>query len=511
MITELTDLEPLLGQYDAETVLVGPLLNLSINSSFRFFYIAGNGAPIYESIALGFCEAETDAESQRAEIIAKLKSRFGEVKILGSQLEMAREAHTLWPKEETARFLATAALEANLQPMSAAGQDEADERDVGGPPSDHGQYPDGVAARDSITHADAIDAGLTDGPTSARDQAQPVTSLHHAETPGPLKLPDANPSGPLNCEPAVTPPPRHLALDNFALAVFGLKSSTGTGANSNAETAATAEPVANTETVAKLPVKHAGSLGSIMYRLCVLGGVAALGSGLIILTSTRHIPHETRPASVAAQSTTADGNNDASQTTSAATIPVPPNPITKIDEAARLPEPAPITVPPSAPSPAADGARTDARAGAISRPQSPPLPAPNVQATVTPEPSPSQAAEAPREGSPAATQTPVTQANITATRLNPDEISDLISRGSNFLKSGDFAAARIFFRRAAESGSADAAVMLGKTFDPLFLHEVGAIGIQADIAQCRQWYEKAAELGSEVAAQRLAKLTQAGL
>jgi TPR repeat protein len=52
--------------------------------------------------------------------------------------------------------------------------------------------------------------------------------------------------------------------------------------------------------------------------------------------------------------------------------------------------------------------------------------------------------------------------------------------------------------------------MLGKTFDPLFLRELGAVGIQPDIAQSRQWYEKAAELGSDAAAQRLANLAQTG-
>src|SRR4029077_15778001 len=105
MINDLVDLDRVLDQYDAGRALVGPVLNLSINSSFRFFYIAGNGAKIYQSIGLGFIEAEPEAERQRGDIVAKLQSRFGEVKLLDNQLEMAREANRLWPKEETARFL----------------------------------------------------------------------------------------------------------------------------------------------------------------------------------------------------------------------------------------------------------------------------------------------------------------------------------------------------------------------------------------------------------------------
>ena len=99
-------------------------------------------------------------------------------------------------------------------------------------------------------------------------------------------------------------------------------------------------------------------------------------------------------------------------------------------------------------------------------------------------------------------------ARIAKPPLGADELEALLSRSSGFVKNGDFAAARILLRRATESGSAEAALMLGKTFDPLYLKELGAIGIQPDVAQARQWYQEAMQLGSEVAAQRLAQLTQ---
>jgi hypothetical protein len=50
MIHDLTDLERLLHQYDTEKILVGPLLNLWTNSSFRVFNIAGKGGKIHETI-----------------------------------------------------------------------------------------------------------------------------------------------------------------------------------------------------------------------------------------------------------------------------------------------------------------------------------------------------------------------------------------------------------------------------------------------------------------------------
>jgi hypothetical protein len=95
MIHDLTDLEALLHQYDPEKVLLGPLLNLWTNSSFRVFNIAGEGGKIHEAIGLGFFELEIDARRRRADIVAVLESRFGEVQIFDSQLEMALAAHTV--------------------------------------------------------------------------------------------------------------------------------------------------------------------------------------------------------------------------------------------------------------------------------------------------------------------------------------------------------------------------------------------------------------------------------
>ena len=114
MIHDLTDLEPLLHQYDHEKVLVGPLLNLWTNSSFRVFNIAGKSSKIHEAIGLGFIQVETDAQQRRADIVAALESCFAEVEIFDSQLEMAQMAHTLWANDETARFLATVSWESNF-------------------------------------------------------------------------------------------------------------------------------------------------------------------------------------------------------------------------------------------------------------------------------------------------------------------------------------------------------------------------------------------------------------
>jgi len=65
-----------------------------------------------------------------------------------------------------------------------------------------------------------------------------------------------------------------------------------------------------------------------------------------------------------------------------------------------------------------------------------------------------------------------------------------------------------FHDRAAESGDAQAALALGGTFDPLVLKSLGAVGVAADLAKARSWYQKAAEFGSRDAPQRLNQIAQ---
>lgn len=94
-------------------------------------------------------------------------------------------------------------------------------------------------------------------------------------------------------------------------------------------------------------------------------------------------------------------------------------------------------------------------------------------------------------------------------RLDSEEIAILIKRGNDLLADGDIAAARLLLRRAAEAGSAEGALALGTTFDPIALQRLGAIGAVADLAQARHWYQRAAELGSSAASQQLAGLAEA--
>jgi hypothetical protein len=177
MITDLIDVEPLLGQHDPGMILIGPLLSLSIKSQHRYFYIADNGSKVYETIGLGFVEVETNAQTQRADFIEKLESRFAEVLTFGNHLEMAHAVHTRCPNAETARFLAFAELEAKPRPTKVAGQQESIDDDggyAGVVLGDYGKQLVDEMAPEPVDHAKDIDAISTYAPPLAFDQAQPM-------------------------------------------------------------------------------------------------------------------------------------------------------------------------------------------------------------------------------------------------------------------------------------------------------------------------------------------------
>jgi TPR repeat protein len=71
------------------------------------------------------------------------------------------------------------------------------------------------------------------------------------------------------------------------------------------------------------------------------------------------------------------------------------------------------------------------------------------------------------------------------------------------------AAARVVLRRGAEHGDPQATLALGGTYDPVVLKKLGIVSHHADLAQAREWYRKAASLGSADASLRLDQMVQA--
>jgi hypothetical protein len=81
-----------------------------------------------------------------------------------------------------------------------------------------------------------------------------------------------------------------------------------------------------------------------------------------------------------------------------------------------------------------------------------------------------------------------------------------MNRAQDLLQHNDVAAARLIFKRLAETGSAEAAFGLAQTYDPDFLKTIPTAGLQPDMAVARHWYEWASALGSAAAGSRLSEI-----
>lgn len=101
---------------------------------------------------------------------------------------------------------------------------------------------------------------------------------------------------------------------------------------------------------------------------------------------------------------------------------------------------------------------------------------------------------------------PPPPAKTLAKTLDADTLAGLMTRAKSLLGVGDIVAARLLLERAANAQDATAAFVLAQSYDPAVLGTSDARRIAADATAARDWYQKAAALGSAEARQRLGQL-----
>ena len=101
---------------------------------------------------------------------------------------------------------------------------------------------------------------------------------------------------------------------------------------------------------------------------------------------------------------------------------------------------------------------------------------------------------------------PVTGEAAPSRRIDPDELAVLLKRAKSLLAIGDITSARLLLERAADAQEAEAALMLAGTFDPQVLGSQDLRSVTPDPAAAKVWYQKAAQLGSADAKRRLGQL-----
>jgi len=101
---------------------------------------------------------------------------------------------------------------------------------------------------------------------------------------------------------------------------------------------------------------------------------------------------------------------------------------------------------------------------------------------------------------------PVAREAVPARRIDRDELAALLKRAKSLLAIGDISSARLLLERAADAQEAEAALMLAGTYDPQVLGSQDMRSVTPDPAAARLWYQKAAQLGSADARRRLGQL-----
>lgn len=82
----------------------------------------------------------------------------------------------------------------------------------------------------------------------------------------------------------------------------------------------------------------------------------------------------------------------------------------------------------------------------------------------------------------------------------------LFEKGEARLGNGDVIGARMFFKKAADAGDAQAANAMGATYDPDLFNTLQVRGMRPDVELARQWYMRAMDLGSKDSIERLERL-----
>lgn len=101
---------------------------------------------------------------------------------------------------------------------------------------------------------------------------------------------------------------------------------------------------------------------------------------------------------------------------------------------------------------------------------------------------------------------PVTREAAPVRRIDPDELAVLLKRAKSLLAIGDITSARLLLERAADAQEPEAALMLAGTYDPQVLGSQDLRSVAPDPDAARDWYQKAAQMGSADAKRRLGQL-----
>ena len=76
------------------------------------------------------------------------------------------------------------------------------------------------------------------------------------------------------------------------------------------------------------------------------------------------------------------------------------------------------------------------------------------------------------------------------------EVEDLIREGNKRMREGDIVEARQFYQRAIAFGDAEAALAMGRSYDPIYFARIEKKNADPDAAKAFDWYKRAMDAGA---------------
>ena len=181
----------------------------------------------------------------------------------------------------------------------------------------------------------------------------------------------------------------------------------------------------------------------------------------------------------------------------AAPIEPSPGPDAARHHAARPDAPAPDAPGPDTPEPVLPGPVLPGPVVVVEQPVVETGPVGGVAFNSEPEPVPEADAAPPTVEAVAPPPPPEAARPVRARspELPIETVAFLLRRGTAMMQLNDLSAARLLFRRAADSGNAEAMLELARTFDPAVLAAQGAAPM-GEPTEASHWYRRAAENGN---------------
>ena len=104
---------------------------------------------------------------------------------------------------------------------------------------------------------------------------------------------------------------------------------------------------------------------------------------------------------------------------------------------------------------------------------------------------------------------PQTVTDAAPVRMSSVQKSRLIRRGDKLYRLGDLVSARLMYQQVAATGDGEAALSMGRTFDPIYFDKLGVQGFDPEPETAMGWYSRAKSAGLDFKAdEKIRQLNQ---